>query len=80
MYVRLTLLSIILLGSFSFSPALAQYSGTPQEQAACAPDARRLCRRVSQDESTVLNCLIRNRSRLGRRCRQLLQHYGQLPR
>jgi Cysteine rich repeat len=77
MRTRVTLLVAVLLGSFS--PAVAQFSGTPQEQAACRPDARKHCSRVSQDEMTVLNCLIRNRTRLSQSCRALLQRHGQLP-
>jgi hypothetical protein len=76
MFARLTLLFVIFLGSLS--PALA-FSGTEQDQAACRPDARRLCSRVSQDEFTVLNCLVANRTKLSRACTQVLRQYGQLP-
>jgi hypothetical protein len=76
MFVRLTLILIVLLGSFS---AALAFSGTPQEQAACRPDARKLCSRVIQEEFSVLNCLVSNRTKLSRACMQVLQRYGQLP-
>jgi hypothetical protein len=77
MFARLTLILVVFLGSFS--SAFAQYSGTSQEQAACAPDARKLCSKVPQDEMTVLSCLVAQRAKLSQSCRQVLQRYGQIP-
>ena len=76
MFVRLTLILTVLLGSFS---AAGAFSGSRQEQDACRPDARKLCSRVAQDEFSVLNCLVSNRTKLSRACTQVLQRYGQLP-
>ena len=72
-----TILSIAFLGAFS-TAALAQFSGTPEDQAACRSDARRLCRSVQQDEPSVLKCLIERRNKLSRACRTVLQRNGQL--
>jgi Cysteine rich repeat len=69
-------LTLLLLGSFS---AALAFSGTPQEQQACAPDARRLCSKVTQDEMTVLSCLVQQRTKLSQACRQVLVRYGQIP-
>jgi hypothetical protein len=50
--------------------------GTPQEQAACRPDTRRLCRELVGNEMAVLSCLQQNRARLTRACREVLERHG----
>jgi hypothetical protein len=50
--------------------------GTPQERAACSPDARRFCRNAGGDEMRVLSCLQQNRGRLSRACRGVLARSG----
>ena len=50
--------------------------GTPQEQAACAPDSTKFCKRFEPDPLQVLGCLQQNRARLSRACQQVLQNRG----
>jgi hypothetical protein len=51
--------------------------GTPEEQAACRPDATRFCREVIPDNFRVLACLQAHRDRISRACRGVLQAHGQ---
>jgi hypothetical protein len=51
------------------------YPGTPEEQAACRPDAARFCRGIS-DVSEVRVCLISHRRQLTSHCRRVLQRHG----
>ena len=56
---------------------LPPMSGTPEEQAACRPDARRWCRSVlGQDRMVILACLQQNRPRLSQACRAVLGRHG----
>jgi len=50
--------------------------GTPQEQAACRPDTRRLCRDLVGNDTAVLACLQQNRAKLSRACREVLERHG----
>jgi hypothetical protein len=50
--------------------------GTPDEEAACAPDSRRFCSEAEPDALRVLRCLQRNRSKISVACRQVLQNRG----
>jgi hypothetical protein len=43
--------------------------GTPEQRAACAPDAFRLCAGYIPDPSRVEHCLRQNKSDLGDACR-----------
>jgi hypothetical protein len=63
-------------------PAFAQAPGgggrgSAQDQRACAPDARKLCRSSLGDDMAVLRCFQSNRSKLSRACRAVLTKYGQ---
>lgn len=59
------------------SAALAQgHMGTPQEQKACAPDAKRFCRPQLGDDFAVQQCLMQNRSRLSKACSGVFQSHG----
>ena len=60
-------------------PVAAGMSGTPKEQAACRPDARRFCSHVKQgsDSNAFLSCLEANRSKLSKSCLAVLQSHGQ---
>jgi hypothetical protein len=51
--------------------------GTPQEQAACRPDATRFCRDAIPDNFRVLACLQAHRDRINRACRAVLEAHGQ---
>jgi hypothetical protein len=50
--------------------------GTPQEQAACAPDSNRFCKQFEPDSMRVLGCLQQNRERISKSCQQVLRNRG----
>jgi len=50
--------------------------GTPQEQAACAPDSAKFCKRFEPDALQVLGCLQQNRGRLTKSCQSVLANRG----
>ncbi len=57
--------------------AFAQDRGTPEQQAACAPDAFRLCSSYIPDPDRVESCLRQQTARLSSSCRALFdQHTG----
>ena len=51
--------------------------GTPEDRAACEPDATRYCKSAMPDELRVLGCLQDNRKRISRACQAVLIKYGQ---
>jgi hypothetical protein len=53
-------------------------TGTPEEQAACRPDVRRFCNKVTEDQGTdaFLHCLQAHRDKLSQRCRAVLESHG----
>ena len=51
--------------------------GTPEEQAACAPDSTKFCRDYIPDTFRVLACLQENRSKLRKVCLKVLEDHGQ---
>lgn len=86
---RKALLSAVMVGLMA-SAALAQSespqafstsasSGTPEQQAACRPDVRRLCRKVAPEmgDAGYLACLKEHRAKLSATCRNLLESHGQ---
>jgi hypothetical protein len=50
--------------------------GTPEDQAACRPDARRLCREHVGNDMAVLACFQQNRAKLSEPCAAVLRRYG----
>jgi hypothetical protein len=52
--------------------------GTPEDQRACTPDARRLCREYVGDDMAVLACFKQQATKLSRACRAVLERHGQL--
>jgi len=65
--------------SLSVLPSFAQaqgHMGTPQEQRACAGDAKRFCRSQLGDDNAVQNCLMQNRAKLGKSCSAVFQSHG----
>ena len=58
-------LSLVVLPSFAQAQG---HMGTPQEQKACAHDAKRFCRSQLGDDFAVQNCLTQNRQKLSKRC------------
>jgi hypothetical protein len=53
------------------------FEGTPQEQAACAIDARRYCRDEIPNTFEVLACLKAAREKITKPCREVLLNHGQ---
>jgi hypothetical protein len=63
-----------LAGLFCATTALAQDNrGTPEQQAACAPDAFRLCASYIPDPTRVEQCLRQNKSDLSDGCRSAFE-------
>ena len=57
--------------------AFAQDRGTPEQRAACAPDAFRLCSSYIPDPDRVESCLRQQKARLSSPCSALFeQHTG----
>jgi hypothetical protein len=50
--------------------------GTPQEEAACAPDSTKYCRQFEPDPLQVLGCLQQNRGRISQACQRVLRNRG----
>jgi hypothetical protein len=84
MFRKLALVAAALLTGCSI--ALAQLplpfplpgaGGTPEDRAACQPDAKRFCKAAMPDELRVLGCLQDNRKRISAACQRVLIKYGQ---
>jgi hypothetical protein len=58
-------------------PILPGMQGTPEDRAACSPDANRLCKQYIPDQMQVLACFRANRQQLTPACRAVLDKYGQ---
>jgi hypothetical protein len=56
--------------------AFAQDQGTPEQQAACAPDAFRLCSSYIPDPGRVEGCLRQQKARLSGSCRALFDEHA----
>jgi len=56
---------------------LNPFQGTPEEQAACAPDANNFCKDAIPDTFRVLACLKENRQKIRRVCLKVLEDHGQ---
>lgn len=72
--VRFTLALTLLVASAPL--ALAQHSGTPQEQKACSRDASRFCRQYLGNDNEVQACLQQNRTRLSSACKKVFESHG----
>lgn len=59
------------------APGLFDFKGTPEEQAACAPDSTRFCKDDIPDTFRVLACLKDNRAKLRKACQKVLEDNGQ---
>lgn len=53
------------------------FKGTPEEQAACSPDAVKFCRDDLADSFKVLACLQDHRDKLKKACLDVLTAHGQ---
>ncbi len=54
--------------------ALADEDGTPEQRAACTPDAFRLCSNYIPDADKVEGCLRRRKPDLSVACRSVFEH------
>ena len=59
------------------APPTGLFEGTPEEQAACAPDSTRFCRDFIPDNLRVLSCLQNHRKSLRKVCLKVLEDHGQ---
>jgi hypothetical protein len=50
--------------------------GTPEEEAACAPDSAKFCKQFEPNPLSVLFCLQQNRARISRACQTVLRNRG----
>jgi len=57
-------------------PPFNPFQGTPEEQAACAPDSTKFCRDAIPDSFRVLACLQEHRQRLRKVCLKVLEDHG----
>ena len=58
--------------TFASSPALAQ-QWSPEQRAACEPDAMRLCQQYVPDVGRTRACMIQYRRYLSPRCRAVIE-------
>ena len=66
--------TVMVLASLNNSGAFAQEErGTPEQRAACTPDAFRLCASYIPDPTRVETCLRQRRSDLSEACRSVLE-------
>jgi len=72
-----TLIAALIVGSSTL--ASAQFSGTPQEQAACRPDVGRFCKGVKVEQGNMRDCLVAHHQKLTAKCHAVLQEHGQVP-
>jgi hypothetical protein len=84
--IRSVLLAAVLLlptmavAQMAPQPMRPEGRGTAEEERACEPDARRLCRNViEQGDMAVLACFQRQRAQLSRACAAVLRRHGQIP-
>jgi hypothetical protein len=67
-----SLLVMAVLSSYCVTSVVAQENrGTPEQQAACASDAFRLCSSYVPDPTEVAGCLRQKRSELSGACRSV---------
>jgi hypothetical protein len=77
MIFRNILAAVALVGLSS--AALAETSGTKEQQDACRPDVRKFCHTLKESDGNdaFLKCLQANRAKLSKPCRTLLESNGQ---
>jgi hypothetical protein len=75
MLKKRVVLAGLVLASLIGGAAFAQEDrGTPEQRAACAPDAFRLCAGYIPDATNVEACLRQNKSDLSDACRAVFDH------
>lgn len=88
MYLRICVAIILIQVSVGTAPAADEkkttnpapgglFQGTPEEQAACAPDSTKFCRDDIPDTFRVLACLQDHRKQLRKVCQKVLEDHGQ---
>lgn len=53
------------------------FRGSPEEEAACRPDATKFCLDEMPDNMRVLGCLQKHRTKLRKACLRALEAHGQ---
>jgi hypothetical protein len=76
--VALALVAVPAAGEAQQKQSPVGSRGTPEDQRACTPDARRLCRELVGDDMAVLGCFKQQAAKLSRACRAVLERHGQL--
>ena len=78
---RIFLNLVIAVGSTLAAPnaALAQHSGTLEQQMACTPDVFRLCGAQIPDENRIVACLRQNTVLLSGPCRAVFESNNSVP-
>jgi hypothetical protein len=72
-------LVVMLAALFGNGTATAQENrGTPEQRAACAPDAVRMCLSYIPDATNVEACLRQRKSDLGDACRAVFDHAAEV--
>ncbi|OKO91310.1 hypothetical protein AC629_02800 [Bradyrhizobium sp. NAS80.1] len=75
MFENRLVLAVLVFISLGAAAALAQEDrGTPEQRAACAPDAFRLCAGYIPDAANVEACLRQKKSDLSDACRAVFEH------
>jgi hypothetical protein len=85
MLCRLSLAVVVAV--IAYTPSLAQtaapappfggYQGSAEEQKACQPAVFKFCRDAVPDTFRILQCLQRNRPKIGKACEHVLSSHGQ---
>jgi hypothetical protein len=76
--MRKIFLVLSVLSVSASTGALAQHSGTEEEQKACARDVQRFCRPLmDKGDLVILSCLKENRPKLTKACADVLINHGQ---
>jgi hypothetical protein len=68
-HLTLPLLGLFTLCAAAALPERARAQGTPEQQAACEMDARRLCGQYIPDIDRITSCMVAKRRQLSARCR-----------
>jgi hypothetical protein len=73
---KLTVRALMLIGSLACQPVASAGDGrgTPEQQAACTPDAFRLCFNYFPDPDRVEACLRQRKPDLSSSCRAVFEH------
>jgi hypothetical protein len=74
--VRKPITGLALLCGFALMPLSAVAQGTPEQRAACAGDATRLCGQFIPDVDRITSCMIKVRRDLSPPCRAVLDRGG----